>query len=1564
MEASIKNIKFVQFGFLTDLQWRRYKVCDIKTPYSHGGPTQDTVYDERMGVIDNGKPCLTCGELNNTCPGHYGIISLPEPIYNPKCMRIVFQILKCICLRCANLRIRLEDIPTKYPEILKLKRNAKLKAIVKICESITECVNDGCADLSSQEKIIPNIEFKQSDFQINTFITDKKTSYQLLAKECHEILIRISKDTFKYLGFNDNLSLNPQFTSEDVLCDDEQFHVHQVLPSSFIFTVLPVIPPCARTYVIKEGVKHNDDLTEQYNAIVKTIQNYNQIAKTMHQTSTLTPAHIERKMKEYIKTIQQGIFALIDNHIIKAKSSGGRPGKSFQERVQGKGGRVQLNVVAKRTDYSARAVITADPTLRVGWISIPKYVAETQTKPVRAVDSSSIGGLSNIVYLQNLVDTGKVNGVQRDGCFINIKHRKQKFEVKVGDIIERHLQNGDWVLFNRQPTLRKESIMGVQIMVRSDSIASFGMPLAVTHPFNADFDGDEMNLHNAQSAPANAEMMILLATKNLIVSGQNNSPVCGLNQDSLVASYIMTNFDEEITWNKFFDCIMDCDNNLQNPKDALFYKLQNFYKRAYKYYPKYFERNKNKKTKEYRPNGDEYEYHPNRNVNIPTKVAYSILFPHDFCFTKETQTNSDFPSVKINEGIILPDSGPLCKKVIGAKSQNSIIHFLWKEYSPTICSDFLSNAQFFSYSFLTARGFSIGLSDCIIEQDDKKKIRQLLSEVDAECRSILSSNETSEKREQLINQRLNVAMGDVGGYVSKKLPKGNYNAQTIMIKSGAKGSIVNCTQISGFVGQQNIGGRRILKQLSGGTRCLPHFEPNDDSPEARGFVYSNFLDSLKFYEVFFSSAGGREGIINTALRTAETGYFQKRIGRKIEDARVGYDGSVKDASSNIISFLYGDDGMNPKMIYNVPKISYPFFINVSRLSERINLSHTNKETRSLTSSQIEQITSSIKIGLNIKIKNPITAQTEENLRNKLRNCLKEIKLVNSPDAFKELCDKIIYYFETSKIENGDMVGLDATPAIGEPSTQLVLSSFHYSGICTKATTTGVPKLCELLGVSKKPKTPSCQIYLNDSYLKNISLLTQKSSSDSEKELLKIDALNHLAKYKYFLEELTIDQLLDRYQLFYIPIDGINIKQRTSSINLLKYEKYVKPWWYNISKDIVDDTKIDRWVIRLYLSTDKLYEKKITLQNIASVIQTNNSNFACICSPINYGIIDIFYNYSELVSDIVKNYEFYNDIKTPENIDFFFARDVSIRYLRTIPIRGIYGIKKIFFQEDKKTNEWYIDTEGSNLPEILSLNSIPIDRTRTTSDHIWEMYNTFDIDACRSFLIKEFINIICSDNTYVNPRHFSLLVDTMTRTGIPTMVHRDGIDRSAGPIAKGMFEKSVESFYYSGIFTEKDEIKGFSASIMFGVLTEMGTGSVKLRKVEDSLFTCLSKNLMIAQQKALISKQNKLKQITSAKSPNVKPKKVEIISPKKLVKKKMAEKPTNDEDGEIISPSAKHVKKVMTKKPKNDEDGEIISPSAKHVKKVMAEKLDKVIDAKLNPAKKRVSKIVKIKHKII
>lgn len=1437
----------------------------ITKSYAYEGPHQDTIYDERMGVIENGKRCITCGESNYKCIGHYGHIELPEPTYNPKCLRIIYQILKCICLKCG--RLKLSDISATHPLIQNSRRANRLKAVMTVCDSVEICPYRDC------ESVIPKLELKQQEFTIKKYLgSDKKKADNVTAAQVYDLFRGMSNETFQLLGFNDGLLDNEIFKSRDIIEDEDSFHVHQIRPECFIFEVLPVIPPCARTWVIRDGEKHNDDLTDQYNSICKHIEHINAlVSERDNQREEHTRNSLQRKIDDYIKQIQYAIYALIDNHIIAQRTVAGRQTSSFQERIQGKTGRVQQNVGAKRVDFSARAVIVCDPNVRYGEISIPKVIAENQSKMKIAFDGRATGGISNIEHLQKQVDMGRVDSIIRGETKFSKANMKDDFQVMPGDKVYVQLSDGDYVLFNRQPTLRKESIQMMKVVTSPHNNSHvLGFSVAQTKWFGADFDGDEMNIHIIQGYEANADAGELMSAASMIVSGQDNC-CSGLNHDSLIAFYLGTNYNPSMPITLFFDCTVQTDKRRKESESVVF-KLKDFYKRASKYYPDYFDEDgelvsqskyvlvvrekdsdkektfafksdpndifdfvhkvivqkmkvKGKFNMKNEVTGEKiivkkglpmylFSIRVTEERSIPSKLAFSILFPRDFFYEKKTNVNEKFPTVLIKDGIICPESGPLCRKSLGDKGRETIPHILWKEYSPQVCADFISNCQFFCYWYLTVRGFSMGISDCLISKESTVQIRQKLVEVDVNCQLVISQNENDpEKREREVNRCLTNAMADVGNIVTSNLMKGEKNAQNIMRMSGAKGSSMNPIQISGFVGQQNIAGNRIPMQLTKGTRCLPHFLPGDNSPEARGFVYSNFLIGLRMHEAFFAAFGGREGLINTALKTADCGYNEKKMGRKMEDMRAWYDGTVRDAGDNIIIFLYGDDGFDPQLLYRVPGCKFMFYINCYNVAQRLNSRYPNKTPRALTKDEMKKVLLTINVGMRVKDKSAVIKQAEKNLRQELLRQLKEIKLVPSViEEFTRLCDR---YFETSRVNNRDMVGLIATHGIAEPGTQTTLSTFHSSGISAKATTTGTKKFVELLGVSKKPKTPSCTIFLDDAYLNK--LVEQKAT--------KIEVMSYLENYRPHLEYLNVKQLVKSWSIYYVDdSESDDIKERISPIDLIEYENYVPPWWVSYHEEKVVH-KGKRWVISFTFNIEKLFEKKVTLEKICNEIKRYNQSFECYYSPAVESRIDVYYDFDVLREDI----KIEDDIDgrfifTAENIDFFFARDVATNYICNIPVQGISGITAIFFTETKD-GEWIIETNGSNLQDILSLNSIPIDKKRTRSDSLWELYEIFDIDLTARVLMSEFITTICADGAYANERHFDCLVASMTHTGILTAAHREGIGREAGPIAKGMFEKSVDNFASSGIYTELDAMRGVSASVMFGVVTDLGSGAV-------------------------------------------------------------------------------------------------------------------------------------------
>lgn len=874
------SAKFIQFGILNGEELKRLAVCEVTVEYVRGSPTTGTPYDDTMGPLCNGQKCPTCGYDNNQCVGHFGYIDLVECVYNPKCISIVKKVLECVCIKCAKLKISEEN--AKILGILKYSRSKRLKEYVEKSKTTPYCIDSKCGASMYTFEIV-----ELENTIIRSIEKGKKTiSVEFTANECYSLFIRISNKDFELLGFNSGLSKREIFTDSshsDIITSEDLFHIHQTRPESYIFKYLPVIPTNARSWVISDNEeKKDDDVTVKYNTIAKL----NRQLKEDKNGAVKITSDVDRKAKQLALRIS--VATLIDNHKHQTKvSSGGRPYKGIADRLGGKTGRVQTNIAGKRVDFSARAVITSGgPLIKVGWVGVPQYVAKILTKEevVNSINQS---------YIRKLFDDKKINYVIRGDKKLNMnivtRNWTKDFSFQEGDVVERQMIHGDYINFNRQPSLRDASMMGKRAHLLKDNTNVFRLPLPPTTAYNADFDGDEMNLHLPQSLLATAETSTIMRTATHIVSGQKNGPICGIIQDALVAGFILTaklpriNNDFNVTgtptdviveWGAVFNCIMvseldelkllwGINKNVDWTKHVL--------KRAYEtddYYHKWITRKiSGKKSSPV----ETYEFN-RREPGIPGRLLVSFLFPHNFSYTKASSVDKNYPFVKIKNGIILHDSGPLCKNMVGAKT-NSIIHILWKEWSPDACCEFLSYYSFMMYSYMPTHGFSVGISDCLTLNDlgnivtTPESMASQLVAMSIECEKIIATEPNLKKRERLLNTELNSAM-NIGTTIAKKyMNKGNLNSINIMRECGAKGSILNISQISCLIGQQNLDGKRIPMALSNGTRCLPHFPQGCTSVESRGFVSNSYLQGLKPAEMYFHTIGGRRGVIDTSIKS-------------------------------------------------------------------------------------------------------------------------------------------------------------------------------------------------------------------------------------------------------------------------------------------------------------------------------------------------------------------------------------------------------------------------------------------------------------------------------------------------------------------------------------------------------------------------------------------------------------------------------------------------------------------------------------------------------------------------
>lgn len=481
MSEPLKTVQYVQFGTLTAAEWKKFGI-KISRPSTRGGSVHKTPYDPRLGVLDNGKDCPNCLNKNKVCTGHFGYIELEEPVLNPRFLNVILKILRCVCAQCSSPRL-LKDQAEIFGIFL-VRRSSRLKTFEKKCQKILSC--------PSCEAPLPNYEEKNGKIK-KYYGKEKGASPKITARQILSILLKITPETETLLGFNDGLSDNSVFKSEDVVVGEDKIHLHQLKPESFVFTRLPVLPICCRPWVMRDGEKRDDDLTDKYNSILKVNRKLKEDRKTTNnpdfQTSRKKTGRLKEKDRsKELENLVHHIWTLIDNRNEKSKlSSGGRAHKGISDRLGQKEGHFQTNVAGKRADFTARTVIVpGGDLLNLNEVGVPSDIARNLTIQEMVTEW-------NIDYLQSLLDSGKVNFLIRDGCQHRPEILRKKYEKKLllqpRDIVERQLQNGDPFIFNRQPTLRLESMQGMVGVVMD--IMAFRLSMGATRPYNADCDGDK-----------------------------------------------------------------------------------------------------------------------------------------------------------------------------------------------------------------------------------------------------------------------------------------------------------------------------------------------------------------------------------------------------------------------------------------------------------------------------------------------------------------------------------------------------------------------------------------------------------------------------------------------------------------------------------------------------------------------------------------------------------------------------------------------------------------------------------------------------------------------------------------------------------------------------------------------------------------------------------------------------------------------------------------------------------------------------------------------------------------
>ncbi len=842
-----ETIDFIKFTTISPERIKKMSVAKLIVPDTYnedGYPIDGGLIDQRLGVIDPGLKCKTCGGRAKTCPGHFGHIELVRPVIHPEFAKMIYLLLQTTCAQCHRLLLteagvnevqpviktfvaKEDEVPATTVDMVTLtnmiaEQDSRM-ILVKKLKSVKKCPYCGAAQ--------PKLKLERPTF---FYLNGNK----LKPDEIRDWLSKVQEGDLKLLG------MDPTATR----------------PEWLVLTTLLVPPVNVRPSItLESGDRSEDDLTHKLVDIMRINQRLEQ------DIDAGAPQIIIDDLWELLQYQVTTYFNNETPGVPVARHRSTRPLKTLAQRLKGKEGRLRYNLSGKRVNFSARTVISSDASLTVNQVGIPRRIAENLSVPIYVT-------LWNIdearKFLENKEYPAVVNVILRDGTRKRVTDITREELVKglaAGQILERQLVDGDIVLFNRQPTLHRISIMAHTVKVLPGR--TMRLHVSVATPYNADFDGDEMNLHVPQSVEAQAEARYLMQPKDQVLSPRDGLPILFTEEDEIIGTYFLTK--EGTAFTKEEACRMLAGVGV--------YDL-----------PK-----------------------PIRGGAYSGRSLLSMILPKGLDFeAKSIEGKTVIKNGELVEGII-------DEKMIG-NGGASLILKVFKDYGPDVTISFILNLTKLALMATAKMGMTMSVRDYYNSDDVNKERGRILTEVEGKTSAILQSYKDGklehlpgftkkETLEIMVMAQLEEAR-HLAENVIKKTSDMNNNA-FLVAKVRARGNILNFVQTSMFLGQQSIRGKRPSRGYKG--RVLPYFRRNDMAPGSKGFIKSSFFDGLQPIEFYMHAMGARDSSMTKSLVTAVSGYLQRRLVNAMQDFYVDRRLSVKDASGALIQTLYGGDGMDP-----------------------------------------------------------------------------------------------------------------------------------------------------------------------------------------------------------------------------------------------------------------------------------------------------------------------------------------------------------------------------------------------------------------------------------------------------------------------------------------------------------------------------------------------------------------------------------------------------------------------------------------------------------------------------
>lgn len=1363
----------------------------------------------------------------------------------------------------------------RRPGIDNLRRTGILKKINEQCRKVKNCPYCGTIQgVIRKLSVMKLVHDKFSSYNKSTALKkiapEAKVEFDASFDHAKKYTPELEKHTRKAMDdLNPLKVLNLFKTISPTDCELLGLDPAEGRPEMFLWQYVPAPPICIRPSVAQENASNEDDITSKLSEI---------ILYAGHLRESLKKGVALPVIMEQWEFLQLQVGMYVNSDVPGLYQPGfGKPIRGFCQRLKGKQGRFRGNLSGKRVDFSGRTVISPDPNLSIEQVAVPLLVAKNLTYPER-VNHANIEKLKECVIKGPNIWPGAQGIIKKDGAKFNLKigtetlRERHANDLAFGDVVERHLEDNDIVLFNRQPSLHKLSIMSHYAKIRP--WRTFRLNECVCTPYNADFDGDEMNLHVPQTEEARAEAMTLMGVKNNLITPKNGEPIIAATQDFITAAYLLSSKDrfyDRATFTYICTQMLLGDTHLDLPPPVIIK-------------PRALWTGKQIFNVLMRPNKDSPVL-----VNLDAKnKVYS------------KKNDGQIPDMDIDDTfLVVRNSEVMCgvmdKSTVGEGKKNSVFYVILRDFGPDYAAAAMNRLAKLSARALTLRGFSIGVGDVWPSGDLTDHKAKLVGDAYQKCDDLIETYRVG-KLEKAPGCNLEQTLeNSISGILSKvRQQAGNYcveslsknNAPLIMAKSGSKGSEINVAQMVACVGQQIIGGKRVPDGFQ--DRSLPHFHKNARQPPSKGFVRNSFYTGLLPTEFLFHAISGREGLVDTAVKTAETGYMSRRLMKSLEDLSTQYDDTVRTSEGGIVQFQYGADRLDPvDMEGDAKPVDFARTWNhaltitwsnsetsllpweIQKLSKTILDEERSKYVRKhlVTGKAIkyddETISKSMDHDVLIAIDEHESARVylntiRDNIGEHVMKLAKARKAVGldpclSPhdDAMKKELDRWEPFRRTAGSEMEiDTVGTPAAPrdyVLKELRSEIEDEGFTGAALQARIQSKAEGHVDRVAKVSERTLRQFIQMCLHKYKKAHVepghavgAVGAQSIGEPGTQMTLKTFHFAGVAGMSITQGVPRIKEIINASKLISTPVIACELENKVD----IKAARVVKG---RIEKTYISDVISyidDEWlpdmakiVLQVDLQALSDMQLGISLKDMAdAIVRAKKLKLKVEPDDLRIGgdrvevivrntwqDVTAARKASRVRAAAIEKGQHVSSAMDESAADFQLRVNFLKRMLPQVAISGYPEAARAIIQTSE-SNTHKVLVEGYGLRACMTTEGVV--GTKSVTNSIIECRDVLGIEAARTTIAKEINSVMAYMG--IDPRHMDLLADVMTYKGEILGITRFGLAKMRDSVLQlASFEKTPDHLFDAAAGMKKDRIQGVSECIIMGQSMSIGTGAFQV-----------------------------------------------------------------------------------------------------------------------------------------